>query len=67
MDNIIRKLNYPEDRRKGAKIVRLMAKSYKLASLLMDMNWSTYYIFDNLFIPNIMPQDRFDENNKKCK
>ncbi|XP_021354858.1 piggyBac transposable element-derived protein 4-like [Mizuhopecten yessoensis] len=27
----------------------------------MDMYWSTDYMFGNLFIPNIMPRDRFDK------
>lgn len=27
----------------------------------MEMYWSTDYMFGNLFIPNIMPRDRFDK------
>jgi hypothetical protein len=27
----------------------------------MEMYWSTDYMFGNLFVPNIMPRDRFDK------
>ena len=27
----------------------------------MDMYWSTDYMFGNLFVPNVMPRDRFDK------